>query len=151
VLRANGRTEIETVLEFLRRGDELVVHQLDCLGRFTRDVLNLVHELDARGASLRIFEPDIKTKSATGRMMITSLGMVADMELTFIKERHLAGIGAAKRKGIYKGRPKTVDEAEICTRMANGSTKAQVAWGMGVSRKTVYGALQKLSTKGESA
>ena len=146
----DGRTELETVLEFLRRDDELVVHRLDRLGRSTRDVLNLVHELDSRGASLRILEPDITTKGAMGRMMITALGMVADMELTFIKERQLAGIEAAKRKGIYKGRPKTVDEAGICKRMANGSTKAQIARDMGVSRMTVYRALQKLpSTKGE--
>jgi DNA invertase Pin-like site-specific DNA recombinase len=41
------------------------------------------------------------------------------MELTFIKERQLAGIEAAKRKGIYKGRSKMVDEAEICKRMTN--------------------------------
>jgi len=101
---------------------------------------------------LRILEPDITTKGAMGRMMITALGMVADMELTFIKERQLAGIEAAKRKGIYKGRPKMVDEAEICTRMASGSTKAQIARDMGVSRMTVYRALQKLpSIKGESA
>jgi DNA invertase Pin-like site-specific DNA recombinase len=74
------------------------------------------------------------------------------MELTFIKERQLAGIEAAKRKGIYKGRPKMVDdEAEICKRMASGSTKAQVARDMGVSRMTVYRALQTLpSTEDES-
>ena len=88
----DGRTELETVLEFLRRGDELVVHRLDRLGRSTRDVLNLVHELDARGASLRILEPDITTKGDMGRMMITVLGMVADMELKFIKDRQHAGI-----------------------------------------------------------
>ena len=74
------------------------------------------------------------------------------MELTFIKERQLAGIEAAKRKGIYKGLPKMVDEAEIHTRMASGSTKAQVARDMGVSRMTIYRALQKQpSTENRSA
>jgi DNA invertase Pin-like site-specific DNA recombinase len=66
------------------------------------------------------------------------------MELTFIKERQFAGIEAAKRKEIYKGRPKMIDEAEICKRMANGSTKVQIARDMGVSRMTVYRALNKL-------
>ncbi|SOB75863.1 Site-specific DNA recombinase [Marinobacter sp. LV10R510-11A] len=140
----DGRGELETVLEFLRRGDELVVHRLDRLGRSTRDVLNLVHELDARGASLRVLEPDITTKGDMGRMMITVLGMVADMELKFIKDRQRAGIEVAKGKGAYKGRRKTVDEAEIYTRMASGNTKAQVARDMGLSRMTVYRALQKL-------
>jgi DNA invertase Pin-like site-specific DNA recombinase len=82
-------------------------------------------------------------------MMITVLGMVADMELKFIKDRQRAGIDAAKGKGAYKGRRKTVDEAEIRTRIASGSTKAQVARDMGASRMTVYRALKTLlSTEG---
>ena len=148
----DGRTELETVVEFLRRDDELVVHRLDRLGRSTRDVLNLVHELDARGASLRILEPDITTKGDMGRMMITVLGMVADMELKFIKDRQRAGIEVAKGKGVYKGRRKAIDEIEIHSRIATGSTKAQVARDMGVSRMTVYRALQKQpSTENRSA
>jgi DNA invertase Pin-like site-specific DNA recombinase len=46
----NGRNELATVLEFLRPGDELVVARLDRLGRDTRDVLNLIHECEQRGA-----------------------------------------------------------------------------------------------------
>lgn len=139
----DGRTELTTVLEFLRKDDELVVHRLDRLGRSTRDVLNLVHELDTKGASLRILEPDITTKGEMGRMVITVLGMVADMELKFIKDRQRAGIEAAKTKGVYKGRKKVVDETEIYERIENGQMKAQIAREMGVSRMTVYRALQR--------
>jgi len=139
----DGRTELSTVLEFLRKGDELVVHRLDRLGRSTRDVLNLVHELDTKGASLRILEPEITTKGEMGRMVITVLGMVADMELKFIKDRQRAGIEAAKTKGVFKGRKKVVDESEIHERIKRGQTKAQVAREMGVSRMTVYRALSK--------
>lgn len=138
-----GRDELATILEFLRSGDELVVHRLDRLGRSTRDVLNLVHELDARGASLRVLEPDITTAGDMGRMVITILGMVADMELKFIKDRQRAGIEAAKAKGVYKGRKKTVDDDEIRRRIANGQRKARVARDLGVSRMTVYRALQQ--------
>lgn len=139
----DGRTELDTVLEFLRTGDELVVHRLDRLGRSTRDVLNLVHELDTRGASLRILEPDITTKGEMGRMVITVLGMVADMELKFIKDRQRAGIEAAKNKGSYKGRHKSIDDAEINRRIADGNTKAQIARDLGISRMTVYRAMYK--------
>lgn len=139
----DGRTELDTVLQFLRKGDELVVHRLDRLGRSTRDVLNLVHELDARGAALRVLEPDITTSGDMGRMVITVLGMVADMELKFIKDRQRAGIEAAKRKGVYKGRRKAVDEAEIRRRVAEGMPKTQVARDLGISRMTVYRALQR--------
>lgn len=95
-------------MEFLREGDELVVHRLDRLGRSARDVLNLVHELDAGGASLRVLEPEVTTAGSMGRMVITVLGMVADMELKFIRDRQRAGIEAAKDKGVYKGRRKSV-------------------------------------------
>ncbi|MEP3346166.1 MAG: recombinase family protein [Litoreibacter sp.] len=102
----DDRTELETVMEFLRAGDELVVHRLDHLGRSTRDVLNLVHELDAKRASLRVLEPDVTTAGDMGRVVITVLGMVADMELKFVRDRQRAGIDAAKGKGVYKGRQK---------------------------------------------
>ena len=48
-----------------------------------------------------------------GRMVLTVLGMVAEMEFGFIRDRQRAGIDAAKAKGIYKGRPATFDRARI--------------------------------------
>ncbi|MDH0912477.1 recombinase family protein [Rhizobium pusense] len=83
----DGRTELETVLQFLRTGDELVVLRLDILGRSTRDVLNRLHELDCKGASLRVLEPQVSTAGDGGQLVITILGMVADMELRFMKDR----------------------------------------------------------------
>ncbi len=50
----DGRSELDTILSFIRPGDTLVVVKLDRLGRSTRDVLNLVHELDQKGAALRV-------------------------------------------------------------------------------------------------
>lgn len=143
----DGRTELATVLEFLREGDELVVHRLDRLGRSTRDVLNLVHELDAKGASLRVLEPEVTTAGDMGRMVITILGMVADMELKFIRDRQRAGIDAAKDKGVYKGRQKRVDDDAIRRLASDGLPKAQIARDLGVSRMTIYRALEKQKTE----
>ena len=137
------RTELATVLEFLRAGDELVVHRLDRLGRSTRDVLNLVHELDAKGASLRVLEPEVTTAGDMGRMVITILGMVADMELKFIRDRQRAGIEAAKGRGVYKGRQKRVDDEEIRRLESRGISKTKIARDLGISRMTVYRALVK--------
>ncbi|MBA1343904.1 MULTISPECIES: recombinase family protein [Rhizobium] len=137
----SGRTELETIMQFLRSGDELVVLRLDRLGRSTRDVLNLVHELDEKGASLRVLEPEVTTAGSMGRMVITILGMVADMELQFIRDRQRAGIEAAKAEGVYKGRRKNVDDKEIRRRIAAGESKADVARELRISRMTVYRAL----------
>lgn len=137
----DDRIELATVMEFLREEDELVVHRLDGLGRSTRDVLNLVHELDAKGASLRVLESEVTTAGDMGRMVITVLGMVADMELKFIRDRQRAGIEVAKEKGAYKGLRKSVDNEEIKRRVDLGIPKSQVARDLGVSRMTVYRAL----------
>ncbi|WP_371171655.1 helix-turn-helix domain-containing protein [Aliiroseovarius sp. 2305UL8-7] len=67
--------------------------------------------------------------------------MVADMELKFIRDRQRAGIEAAKSKGVYKGRQKTVNDAEVLRLLQLGAPKALVARDLGVSRMTVYRAL----------
>jgi DNA invertase Pin-like site-specific DNA recombinase len=64
-------------------------------------VLNLVHEIEYRGARLKVLEADIDTSGPMGRMVLTVLGMVAEMELGFIRDRRRAGIDAAKAKEIY--------------------------------------------------
>ncbi len=78
-----------------------MVVKLDRLGRSTRDVLNLVHELQAKGVALTVLEPAFSTKDATGSILVTVLGMVAEMERKFIRERQQAGIEEAKKAGVY--------------------------------------------------
>lgn len=133
-----GRTELETILEFIRPCDTLVVVKLDRLGRSTRDVLNLVHELESKGAALRVLEPEIDTSKPEGRIILTTLSMVAEMELTFIKERQRAGIEAAKAKGIYKGRKRSVDRAAVQRLRNEGVGATEIARRLGVGRATVY-------------
>lgn len=137
----DGRTELQTILDFIRAGDTLVVTKLDRLGRSTRDVLNLIHELDQKGASLRILEPEVSTAGPLGRMVLTVLGMVAEMELGFIKERQAAGIAKAKAKGIYKGRPVSLDHDQIRTLRSEGLGATAIAKQLGCSRGAIYKAL----------
>jgi DNA invertase Pin-like site-specific DNA recombinase len=68
-----GRDQLATVLEFIGPGDVLACVKLDRLGRSTRDVLNLVHELDQKGAFLRVLEPAISTDGPMGKMVLTVL------------------------------------------------------------------------------
>jgi DNA invertase Pin-like site-specific DNA recombinase len=96
----NGRTELATILDFLRPGDTLTIVRLDRLARSARDVYNIIHEIHQRGASLRVLEPAISPDGPLGKTILGVLGMVAEMELTFIRERQRAGINAAKLKGF---------------------------------------------------
>jgi DNA invertase Pin-like site-specific DNA recombinase len=138
----DGRSELEAVMTFVRPGDTLVVVKLDRLGRSTRDVLNLVHELEQRGAALRVLEPAIDTGGTMGKMVLTVLGMVAEMELSFIKDRQRAGIEAAKARGVYKGRPATFDHAKIIALRKQGMGATEIARAVGCERGNVYKVLK---------
>ena len=138
----NGSNELASILDFIRPADVLIVVKLDRLGRNARDVLNLVHELEEKGASLRELEPAIDTGGQIGRMVLTVLGMVAEMELGFIRDRQRAGIDAAKAKGIYKGRPVTFDRARIVSLRKEGMGATEIAKAVGCKRGNVYKALK---------
>jgi DNA invertase Pin-like site-specific DNA recombinase len=120
----------------------LVVVKLDRLGRSTRDVLNLVHELEAKNAALRVLEPEIDTSKPEGRIILTTLSMVAEMELTFIKERQRAGIEAAKAKGVYKGRKRTIDREAVQRLHRDGVGATEIARRLGIGRASVYKVLR---------
>jgi DNA invertase Pin-like site-specific DNA recombinase len=144
--KASGKTrarrdELAAILEFIRAGDELVVVKLDRLGRSTRDVLNLVHELEQKGAGLRVLEPEFCTSTDTGRILVTVLGMVAEMERRFILERQRAGIEAAKKRGAYKGRKPSVPVEKVREMRGEGKGPAEIAAALGVSRMSVWRAL----------
>jgi DNA invertase Pin-like site-specific DNA recombinase len=136
------RHEASSTLDFIRPGDVLIVVKLDRLGRNTRDVLNLVHELEEKGASLRVMEPAIDTGGPMGRMALAVLGMVAEMELGFIRDRQRAGIDTAKAKGVYKGRPVTFDRAHIVSLRKDGMGATEIAKAVGCKRGNVYKTLK---------
>ncbi len=134
----DGRTELATVLEFLRPGDELVVQRLDRLGRDTRDVLNVVFEIEQKGATLRVLNPAISTGGIEGKIMMTVLGLVAEMERNFLRERQAAGIAKAKVAGAYKGRKPKVGAATVKALLAEGLGATEIGKMYGISRQAVY-------------
>ena len=143
----DGRDELARIMDFLRDGDELVVVKLDRLGRSTRDVLNLVHELEMKGAALTVLEPSFSTKDATGSILVTVLGMVAEMERKFIRERQQTGIEAAKQAGVYKGRKPSVPVARVREMRAAGHGPSAIAKALGISRMSVHRVLTGSSAR----
>lgn len=140
-----GRPELAAILDFIREGDELVCVRADRLGRDTRDVLNVVHELDQRGAFLTVLDPYVSTRGESGRIVLTVLGMVAQMERRFILERQKEGITAAKAKGTYKGGTRRLDRDKVLTMKSEGVGPAAIAKAMGCSRMQVYRILNQES------
>ena len=134
----DGRLELATVLQFLRAGDELVVTRLDRLGRDTRDVLNLLHECEQRGASVTVLDPHVSARGEMGHVVLTVLGMVAQMERRFIKERQREGIERAKADGRYVGGRRRINREDVLARRDAGESVSTIANAMRCSRMQVY-------------
>ncbi|TDQ67261.1 DNA invertase Pin-like site-specific DNA recombinase [Maritalea mobilis] len=144
------RTELATILDFLRPGDELVVTRLDRLGRDTRDVLNIIHECEQKTAFVTVLDPYVSTKGEMGQIVMTVLGMVAQMERRFIKERQREGIERAKQQGKYKGGKRRIDR-EAVWRMKNGGYgPSAIARELGCSRMQVYRVLGEDTNSGNA-
>jgi len=133
-----GRLELETVIQFLRPGDELMVTRLDRLGRDTRDVLNLIHECEQRQAFVTVLDPHVSTRGEMGHVVLTVLGMVAQMERRFIKERQREGIAKAKTEGRYQGGKRRFDREKVRALRAAGMGPSEIATKVGCSRMQVY-------------
>lgn len=142
--KRDGRQKLETIVGLLDDGDQLVVTKLDRLARDLFDLQAIVKELEAKGASLKVLDQDVNTNTAAGKAFFQMLGVFAEFETNIRRERQMAGIEAAKKRGVYAGRPKKVDSEEVKKLEAKGMTIPQIAEQLGVSRATVYRALGKI-------
>jgi DNA invertase Pin-like site-specific DNA recombinase len=91
-----------------------------------------------KAAALTILKPPFSTKDVAGPILVTVLGMVAEMERKFIRERQQAGIEAAKAKGVYKGRKPSVPVEKVREMRANGHGATAIAKALGISRMSVH-------------
>jgi DNA invertase Pin-like site-specific DNA recombinase len=138
----SGRSELSTVIEFLRSGDELVVTRLDRLGRDTRDVLNIVHDCQQRSAFVTVLDPHVSTRGEMGHVILTVLGMVAQMERRFIKERQREGIAHARAAGVYKGGKARLDHEKIRALYRAGERPSAIAARLQCSRMQIFRVLR---------
>ncbi|WP_347140999.1 recombinase family protein [Paracoccus sp. SSK6] len=144
VSSVGDRPQLRACLDYLREGDTLVVTKLDRLARDTKHLLEMVETLTAKGVTLRILNMNIDTSTATGKLMLTMLGGIAEFEREMMLERQREGIAKAKAEGKYKGRkPVAMSQAEVIQELASeGLTKAAIAQRLGVSERSVYRAMK---------
>ena len=133
-----GRTELRTILDFVRKGDVLIVTRIDRLARSIADLAAIVRQLEAKGVSLRALEQPIDTSTAAGRAFLQMLGVFAEFETAIRRERQLEGIEAAKAKGVYKGRPAKIRADDIAALKAEGLGASEIAKRLGIARASVY-------------
>ncbi len=136
----DGRAELETILNFVRAGDVLVVIRLDRLARSLSDMITIATRLKDAGAALKVIEQPIDTTTAEGRLFFHMLGAFAQFETELRKNRQTEGIARAKVNGRYEncGRPETIDRVEVAKFKATGLGASEIAREMGISRASVY-------------
>lgn len=138
------RPILQECLSYIRQGDTLHVHSIDRLARNAKDLLNLVEQILAKGATVNfnknnlVFSPDSRDHMA--KLQLTMLAAFAEFERELIRERQLEGIAIAKAEGKYSGRRKITDEVleEAKTRTSKGEPLSRVAKALNISRETLY-------------
>jgi len=134
----NGRTELATVLDFLRKGDVLAVTRIDRLARSIGDLQDIVRAVKAKGATLRATEQPIDTSTAAGKCFLDMLGVFAEFETNLRRERQMEGIAKAKAAGVYKGRKPSIDVGAVRKLREEGLGPAAIAKRLKIGRASVY-------------
>lgn len=98
-----NRPELKKMLDFVREGDTIYVHDFSRLARSTKDLLEIVDNLTARGIHLVSNKENIDSATPSGKLMLTMIGAIAEFERQNLLERQREGIAIAKREGKYKG------------------------------------------------
>lgn len=138
------REQLRAMLDYVREGDTIRVKSPDRLARSTMDLLVLVESVKSGGVSVEFVDnPELNSDTPQGEFMLTILAAVAQLERKTTLERQAEGIVEAKRKGVYEKKPKlSAEQIEAAReRVAADVPKAVVARDLGVSRSTLYAAL----------
>jgi DNA invertase Pin-like site-specific DNA recombinase len=133
-----GRDELNTLLDFMRSGDELVITRIDRLARSVRDLQNIVHDLTEKGVVLKATEQPIDTSTSVGKCFLDMLGVFAEFETNLRKERQMEGINKRREAGLYLGRKASIDADKIKALKADGMGATTIAKELGISRPSVY-------------
>jgi DNA invertase Pin-like site-specific DNA recombinase len=99
------RPQLLALMETVQHGDKVIVESISRFARNTRDLLDLVEQLAAKGVEFVSQKEHIDTSTPTGRFMLTIFGAVSELERGYILQRQAEGIAAAKRRGKHLGRP----------------------------------------------
>lgn len=136
-----NRPELQKMMEYVRKGDTVIVESISRFARNTRDLLELVEQLTAKGVEFVSKKESIDTTTPTGKFMLTVFGAVAELEREYILQRQREGISIAKELGKYKGRkPIQVPEFEqVIAKWRSGAiTAAEAMRTLHMTKTTFY-------------
>ena len=135
------RPELCRMMEYVRRGDTVIVESISRFARNTRDLLDLVERLTEKQVEFVSRKEAIDTTTPTGKFMLTVFAAVAELEREYILQRQREGIAIARAQGKYRGRPaKDYPNFEwLVARWRNGEiTAVQAMKQLGISKTRFY-------------
>ena len=136
-----NRPELQKMMEYVRKGDTVIVESIRRFARNTRDLLELVEQLTAKGVEFVSKKEAIDTTTPTGKFMLTVFGAVAELEREYILQRQREGIAIAKEQGKYAGRKpiRTPEFEQVTAKWRSGAiTAAEAMRTLHVSKSTFY-------------
>ena len=99
-----NRPGLQAMLDYIREGDVLYVESISRLARSTRDLLQIVEELQVKGVQFVSEKESIDTSTPQGRFILTVFAALSELEREQIRQRQAEGIAIAKQQGKYQGR-----------------------------------------------
>ena len=136
------RKEFQRMMEFVREGDTIFIHDFSRLARSTVDLLSITARLQEKNVHLVSNKENIDTSTATGKLMLTMIAAIAEFERANMLERQREGIAIAKREGKYKGGhvkriKEDVFQREYHAYMSRAISKGELARRLEISRPTL--------------
>ena len=136
------RPELAKVIDYLRKGDTLVVWKLDRLARSMSQLITTMNELEARGIGFHSLTEAIDTSTSTGKFTFNIFAALAAFERELIKDRTQEGLRAAAARGRRGGRPSALSDEQKRMALAmlkvEDITAKQIAEQLGIGRSTLY-------------
>lgn len=142
------RPALAAMLDFVRDGDTVVVHEISRLARNTADLLALVKQLTSKGVTVKFIKESMTFAAGTDNpmntMLLTIIGAISAFELSMINERRAEGQAKAKAEGKHCGRVAKLTAEQVATirQRATTESKTDLATEYGVSRATLYSVLK---------
>jgi DNA invertase Pin-like site-specific DNA recombinase len=135
-----NRPQLKALLEYVREGDEVHVHDISRMARNLEDLISLVKELNDKGVSIKFHKESLTftgEQSAMQELLLGVLGSVYQFERSMMLERQREGIQKAKEAGKYKGRPQQVDREKVMELLAGGVSIRKTAGQLKIAVSTV--------------
>ena len=140
-IKATERPVFKEMLSHMVSGDTLIITMVDRLGRLASDILNVVELLQSMGVHVRVLQFDgMDITSSMGKMVLTCMAAMAELERNILIERVHAGLERTKANGTKLGPPLTITPTvlqSLIGRKAAGATLDSLATDFGIPRNTI--------------